>query len=434
MHMQSYLHLHTDGARVPATVTTTLTCRFGHRFESRATPGGTTGCPACRRETGTRTSVRVPVGAHRATGQQDEGQGDEGLAARWARETPAVYAWQQMPMQPADVACEDCGGATFWHSAHGALVCLECGTAIDSPGVAERAEAHAESLVRRAARASGTPIAAEVDPGAEARNRAARVELHRAREFLQRYADEMCEMSDGDDYERSQFARLAYDIGGTIRGYLPEIRDAGDKDTLAAIWGELKEIREGDGYRSLVQEASEQNERVERRARAADIAADRERQELAEARAIAAEQQRQARIAAQQPRRELTAAPTPRPVTPPSIAPAIASMAQLAEMLAQSKREKQAQIAANGACGFCRGQTPATRVYGTATQYQQPGGYGWSDTIVTVLNENAPNIRACDKHHAKADNWMQQHGGGDKHYYWELGKLWATCRIYRGPR
>jgi hypothetical protein len=333
-------------------------------------------------------------------------------------------------MQPADVECDDCGNAAWWHSAHAALVCLECGTAIDSPGLERRATAHADGLARRKARASGTALAIEADPEAEARARAARVELHRIREYLERYADEMTGMCDGDAYERSQFARLAYELGATVRGYLPEIRQAPDTATCAVIWSELKEIRESDDYRQLVNEASEQNARIERAERAAEITAELERRREAEERRAAeqaAEERRQAEIrtrqlaaAQQQERRQLPAARKPPAPTNPYIQ-AGALIYDLTQQHNARKREQQDAIAQRGACGFCRKPTPAARVYG----FGDYSGSMWPGTSSMALNEQRPHSRACARHYDNADQWMQQQARGATYYYWDLATVTA---------
>jgi hypothetical protein len=318
--------------------------------------------------------------------------------------------------------CGECGAVLMWHSAHTALVCLKCNTALaaPSPYAEARAEAHAEALARHKARASGTLPAIEADPGAEARARTARVELHRAREYLERYAGEMLDMCDGDAYERVQFARLAYGLGATVRGYLPEIKQASDKETCAVIWSELKDIRESDDYRQLTDEAREQNARIERAERAAERAEERERQREAEEReaeVIAAEERRQAEIrarqlAAQQERRQLPAAPIR---TPPTTALA-SSVVSLAEVLTQARAERDKAIAQHGACGFCKKPKQATRVYGIAAV---TSGYEWGMQTGTQLDQSAAHVYACDKHQGDADRWLEQNHAGATAYWWE---------------
>lgn len=384
---------------------TELRCPKGHRFTTNARPGNTTGCPACRQETGRRTSVRVPVASVAArSGRQHQGAApDVGetrrLASAWAAEEPAAYDWHEMPMQPSDYECDNCKGTLTWHSAHAALACLECDTVHAQPslGVKDRAEAHAAALARK--RAGISREVAKPDPEADARARAERLDLHRNREMVRQYAGKAlawCKLS----FERPQVERLARQIGATLRGYLPEIEQAPDNPTLTAIFRELQAIRQGREFTTLVEEWNRQRDEVQHyaeRLRERADRADRRASEAEEARRLALAEDHRAATARQlevQLPRALPPAAPPAPRQPTSLARAIRTRRQRGQLKARLLEQ-------NGACQFCRKPTPATRVY--------------------ALNQQAPRTLSCPKHYKDADQWVSQLYGGGKYYYWELG-------------
>ena len=216
-------------------MTTELRCRAGHRFTTSARPGGTTGCPVCRREDGRRTSVRVPVGAARTAGKQHPAApGTNGetarLTAAWAAEAPAEANWRKMPMQPSDWECGKCGAELQWHSGHAALVCPGCQIIADSPGLAERAEAHAAAIERK--RTGVTRVTRdqrEIDLEA--------LELARRKGIMR---DQLRTIADDD--------RLTPDSAATVEWFAEQVKGApnGDRlDELVTLYATQKIRRRG---------------------------------------------------------------------------------------------------------------------------------------------------------------------------------------------
>ena len=72
---------------------TELRCRFGHRFETAAKPGGTTGCPECWQD-GRRTSVRV---SRRARTEAPEAREPVSMPEAIAAVPSGASPWRSSP-------------------------------------------------------------------------------------------------------------------------------------------------------------------------------------------------------------------------------------------------------------------------------------------------------------------------------------------------
>jgi hypothetical protein len=413
-----------------ATAVYTVKCRHDHRFTTKARPGGTTHCPQCRRE-GNRVAVRVPIGAGRqartaAPAELGEGAETARLAAAWAAEAPAVAEWRAMPMRPAEgTQCAKCGGPMAWHSAHTILVCLACPIKTVSPGAIARARAHAAAEDRRQARGAAT--VADIDPGAEGRARAARIETTRKREILRYYTEQMIAVCDPAIFRRAQFATLALGMRGKLRGYLAEL-GAADDAALEQIDAELAAIEDGGDYRRLAAAAAVVGEARELADGDEDYDEDYDEDEGQGDEGALYRRPAPSVVpgyVAPDPgwrrdpgavayydglarRTSELAAPRRRAIARPPTAPGAAATGIVGALI-KMRRGRKAEQARNGRCGFCaRG---AVRIYGISLDYL--GG---------AINTGYPNVRACARHYAAADSWIEARRGGLPAYHWELAR------------
>jgi hypothetical protein len=377
----------------------TLRCRNEHAFVTRAQPGNTVACPACRAEGRGRVSCRVPKRAAGLDGRQAPDDDSARLDAAWALEQPpAAGALGDDAGQP----CGKCGGPMYWTAAHTAVMCPACPAWSVSPSARSRAAAHGQALERREARSRGeVAVRSQAD---EAAARAARVRIRGQREAVLLLARQLEAIADPDAHDRSQYQRAAFEIRATLRGYGPEISTAGDEATLAAIAREIVALRDSPQFRELAAESGQAAARREGQQYALELAA------AAEARQ--AEEQRQAETAEQQRQAEARrAVPETEPV--PAI-PRAGIAGAVERMVAQRRQARDHAIAANGACGFRHtwadpGTVPAARLYGIEIQT--------SDGLA-VSGQHA-SIRACSKHFGAAEQWMAERGYPDC-TYWEL--------------
>jgi hypothetical protein len=231
-----------------------LTCRNRHTFTTSAKAGGTTHCPACRREGRGRVAVRVPTHAYDA-GPHAAPAADGGEAARLA----ALWADQASALpgrfdREGDTgrACPDCGGPLYWAGAHTVQLCPARhadGKAhlFASPGAVEREREHAARRAQLAQRADGDrePASAGKLGDAEA------IELERRKGALIGQLDAL----DGD--------HLAPDVRRVLAWFRRQVDAAEGEarlDALVELFAEAGIRERGWRRRRLVLDADDQAE------------------------------------------------------------------------------------------------------------------------------------------------------------------------------
>jgi hypothetical protein len=373
-----------------------IRCPNNHVVASAAKVGGTTSCPECRREGRGRVSCRVHP-APAATGATAYAGGDTAdLAAAWAAETPPA-GWRSVLGEPGGGDCPDCSVPLRWTGAHTALICPECRAWSVSPGAGSRAAARAASLERRA---SGGTLA--LTPG---QARATRVHLRARQDALSRAVAHLADQFDPADFDQDADRRPAVELAALLRAYLPEISAAAAEGELAELAAELQQIREDPRFAELQQTradvaerraAAQQREIEQQRAEHLQERAEH-RQAIEAARAAEREAAAEARAEARAEQQQASARPPARPLP--------AAPYALGLMIKQRQDWRAEAIARKGACGFVHkwadsGTVPAARLFGIAV----------SDWQGTWLSAEAPSIRACSKHFAAAEQWMNGQG------------------------
>jgi hypothetical protein len=305
-----------------------------------------------------------------------------------------------------------------WHSAHTILVCFECPAVTVSPGARARARAHADALDRRQAR--GAAVIADIDPGAEDRARAARIETARKRELLRDAIEQMIKTCDearaAPRRPQADLSDAALDIRATLRGYLGELA-AADDGALEKMGAELAEGAEDDDYRRLAAVAAAGRRKL---GHADGDEGDDEGEQLGgdeddEGQGDELDGERryftgtaQAAYYDALTRRDTLPAPRPRAAITRTPLPYGGGVIGAAVQIHRHRKAATAAaIQQNGQCGFCT--RPANRIYGVSHAFnggQMPG--------------IGPQIRACAKHHADGDRWIEANRGDLPLYYWEL--------------
>ena len=330
---------------------------------------------------------------------------DAELAAAWAAEAPAELEWRRQLAELAEPDCHQCGGPLYWTGAYTALVCPACPAWAVSPDVAARTATHTQAIARRDARSRGE--IAERDEAAEAAARAARVRLRGQKEALTQLAEQLAELADPGWQQRGQYQRSAFEVGATLRGYLPEIAAAEDEATLTAIATEIRELSDSALFAELRAERQRMIEHQERQEWAQQQAEDarlRAEAEQAAQRQAEAEERRQARAPVRQPAQR-----DRRPAANAYVSTVVA--------FSQMLEAKGQRVKATGACDFKHriGEMPADRLYGIQAIDWQGQGDGYQVP-------GTPQVRACHRHFKAADTWLEQTGyTSPEACYWELG-------------
>jgi len=396
-------------SRLPAI---TVTCPNDHHFDTKARGGQSIDCPHCRTD-GHRVKVWVPT--HRPTtaralaaaiGAPGPGgltsQLSTELAARWQQERPWDGGLRLAPGRAGDV-CPECSGPLEWEPGRTLVYCPECKRA----GLPDAVTEH---YARQLRRSTAVAVRAEPDRSAE---RAARVQLRAAKDAVKRRVQTWLEsVADEDSYDRVQFQRQAFELAAMLRAYLPEISEAEDEVTLGSVLRDVDALITGDQASALKIEYEQAQERAERQHRAREQTAELERyrQEAAdqqERERQAAE--REARQLAQQERKAITSGRTTTTTRLPPVSP----YAPLVLMIAERQKAKEQRIASNGKCAFKHlGDVPATRIYAVPMRV-----YGGQMSGYRVAE--APEYRACGKHHEAAEAQLNRDGYSDV-AYWEL--------------
>jgi endogenous inhibitor of DNA gyrase (YacG/DUF329 family) len=384
-----------------------ITCRYDHPFLTRARGGAAVSCPVCRKA-GKRVSVWVPKD-RAATGRPVRPTSEPAavavpgseLAARWE----SVPQWDGgMGMAPArdtDV-CPECENLLEWEPGRTLTWCAECKMVDLPPAVAGHYR-------REDARRSQVAIRDAPDSAAL---RSARVALRGRKDIARRQVGQLLNtVADDESYDRVQFARQAVDLAAMLRGYLPEIADAPDEDTLTAVLDEIAEHMASPQGQALTAEYQASTGRADewerQQTRRAEMAA-QERQQAEQA-----EREERAReLAASRERKAITAGPPAR--TPVVRTPAIQSgYTGVAVQIAAFKIARDNQIAQHGACEFKHRmmEIPASRLFGIPAR-------NWDGTMSGYAIANTPQYRACMKHYATAEAKLNQEGYSDV-AYWE---------------
>lgn len=396
----------------------TLTCPDGHPFTTRATGGQSVSCKTCGR------SKRVPTDRPRTAReaasyaapaaivrQDPEPVSDPDpaaeLADRWQLETPWSGALTLAPARSPDDECPECEGPLSWEPRRTLTYCPEC-KHIELPPAVTAYYAREQAQRAIVAVRQQNTIA---DPAQE---KTARARLRALKIREQQWAEELIEtIGDPDSYDRIQWQREARDFTATMRGWMPELKNAETEaelaDTKRIILAELINSQPGKELWAEYDAAINRAEHAElMRQRAEEI-------EQAEAEATAERMRQQKALEASRNNVRTPATSRAITATPQYKAPDAAIM--IATMIEQSRRnkaERAAKIERNGQCGWCRKPTPATRAYGVG--YQQ---YGWGSNGLTLALDR-PNTRACSKHYEQAEQQAEQQNAGIKVYYWEL--------------
>lgn len=398
-----------DGHLEPTTAKARTKCRHLLTADEARARGAAPGTRCARPANVVRAAEDQAAGADPA--QDDEAS----LEQRWAAES-APAPWHELLGEecgdvPCDEdVCEECPPPRYT-GAHTATICPECSPQCwtVSPAASQRASEHAEGLERRRARASGAELDI-IDPDAEIRAARARAQLRAQKEALALLARQLEGVTMPEAHIRPQYKRLGFDIGATLRGWLPEIAAAADEVTIARIAAELEQIRTSPEYRQLEHEAAEVRQQRERQQYQAEL---EQQRAAAEARQLAELERQQAearRQAAAQQRRQIPAGRTVT-VQPRPTGDLAQGLALVLGPVVKRQHDKEQRRARNGECGWCK--STAERIYGI------PAG-----TIDQLGNPaphpQMPQIRSCKKHFADANQWIESSRGQLQAFYWEL--------------
>lgn len=379
----------------------TLTCRDGHQIRTRARAGQSIKCQTCgayKRVPAARPLTARELAATTAAEDRDQDHDDTGeMAARW--ESEPEWNGDQLPDWPGRPGdfCAECGGQLTWEPGRTWTNCDEC--AEQDGGVALPAAVGAY-YERQAARRSEVAVRAAPD---ESASRSARARLRARKEMARECVGEWLEtVADSGSYDRAQWQRQAAELAALLRGYLPEIDQAPDEATLAAVSQDVSALLASELGKALAAEYEEAQGRAERQQEAQQRAIEYEREQReAEARAErerqAAERERQAQIKQARERKAITGGQGSRTPDPYGIAPIMA-------MIYAVRKEKEQRLDEYGPCGYGtehrKPEIPARRYWimtldwqGNDSGYEVPGG---------------PQAVVCKKHFTKADAWIQE--------------------------
>ena len=254
--------------------------------------------------------------------------------------------------------------------------------------------------------------------------RAARVRL---RAIAQRMTDTVNGWIDTFDEGELQgnAERLALDYQAELAAYLPEIRQAASEAELADIAAEITAITSraaSSGDIAAIEQQREvierQREVAEREARWAEASRKRDQEQLAAQQRAEVERQRQAAIAARAEPKAIqgTVEHSPAAVKTRAKPTVVDTVGPLIVMIDQARKEKARRLAECGPCDFRhRKPTPAARLYGISA-------VNWQGQV-TGARVGTVQARACAKHFAEADIWIETATvpRGAATCYWELG-------------
>lgn len=392
-------------------------------------------CPTCRKD-GRRVSVWVPArrprtarelaaleAAASASASEDQDHADPGreLAGRWESEPEWDEKIRLLPGRAGDRdLCPECGGPLRWEPGRTLVYCGPC-NAIALPAAVT---AHYERQAQRSAEVA-TRAAIQGKP-----DRAARARLRALKEQIRARADEWLEtIADPDCYDRAQWQRKARELAAMLRGYFPEITDAGDESELAEIWQEISALITSEDGHALRAEYDESQARAARQYEAQQRTAELERAQL-EAEAQAEREREAAERAARQAQVEQARAPKAittgtRSRTTPARSPNAAALESIAVLIEESRQRKARELAEKGACEFKHfGTAVAARLYGVP-------GRDAVGRMTGLAVHGAPQYRACAKHFDAAEAQLNREGYPDV-CYWDLPIQQQQTVTYQG--
>jgi ribosomal protein L34E len=363
----------------------TLTCRNNHDFATRAKGGSTVRCKTC----GVPTHVPKyrPTTAARARGAARDDSG-AGLRARWAAQRPVTGTEWYPPLDAAD-ECPTCGEGRAWEPRRTMVFCRACKTLGLPMVVLEHAARSAEIAVRAGTVATRAPSQAE--------QRAARVQLRRQKQAALDDVREVIEAFDPDDLSE-HIARQAREAQRALAAYLPEIQAAETLETLAEIESEIEAIGAEAQRAGLIDAITRQREAQER-------AAERAEWEQREAEQLERERQEQERADRE---RQRAAAQQRKAIAPRPPSPQVQGIAILVNELQRHFARKLERIKQCGACQF---KHPWAADGMAATRRYQ------GSRVPGTPIMGAPEVRACDKHHNAAEQWLTEQGWPNQTYF-----------------